>query len=392
MSRPTLEVADIFRASGDSFIDRNRSRIAWPHLKVMRAIERCRTAALGGHRDYCSGCGEDLGISYNSCRNRHCPKCQGLARRQWTGRRIADLVPLTYFHVVFTAPHQLSALILQNKRLLYSLLFRCSAETMTEVAANPRHLGAEIGFLGVLHTWGQTLEHHPHVHYVVPEGGFSPDRCAWIRPRYRFFLPVRVLSKLFRAKFVEALTSSYRRGKLQLHGSLQALREPRAFREFLRTLYRDDWVVYSKKPFGGPEHMLHYLSRYTHRVAISNHRLLSFEDGRVTFRWKDYAHGGKQRKMTLTAHEFIRRFLLHVLPRGFVRIRHFGWMANRSRSLRAAQCRALLPPGNPQPAQPLPSTTRLCPRCGGAVVVFERFAAKQLRRLSARLTCVPNSS
>jgi hypothetical protein len=243
----------------------------------------------------------------------------------------------------------------------------------------------------VLHTWGQTLEHHPHVHYVVPEGGFSTDRSTWIRPRYRFFLPVKVLSEVFRAKFVEALTSLYRRGKLQLHGPLQALREPRAFREFLRTLYRDDWVVYAKKPFGGPEHVLHYLSRYTHRVAISNHRLLSFEHGRVTFRWKDYAHGGKKRKMTLTAHEFIRRFLLHVLPRGFVRIRHFGWLANRSRSLRAAQCRALLSPSNTQPA-PLPSTTRLCPHCGGAVIVVERFTARQLRHLSAPLTSVPNSS
>ena len=392
MSRPTLEVADILRASGDSFVDRSRSHLAWLHLKVMRAIERCRTAALGGHRDYCSGCGEDLGISYNSCRNRHCPKCQGMARQQWTARRIADLVPLAYFHVVFTVPHQLSALILQNKRLLYSLLFRSSAETMTEVAANSRHLGAEIGFLGVLHTWGQTLEHHPHVHYVVPEGGFSADRSAWIRPRRRFFLPVKALSQVFRGKFVEALTSLYRRGQLQLHGPLKGLREPRAFRAFLRTLYLEDWVVYAKKPFGGPEHVLHYLSRYTHRVAISNHRLLRFEDGRVTFRWKDYAHGGKKRAMTLTAHEFIRRFLLHVLPRGFVRIRHFGWMANRNRSLRAAECRALLPPAGTRPISPPASTARLCPHCGGAVVVVERFTARQLRRLAAPLNCAPNSS
>jgi hypothetical protein len=392
MSRPTLEVADIFRASGDGFIDRSRSHIAWLHLKVMRAIERCRTAALGGHRYCCSGCGEDLGISYNSCRNRHCPKCQGMARQQWTARRIADLVPLPYFHVVFTVPHQLSALIPRNKRLLYSLLFRCSAETMTEVAVNPRHLGAEVGFLGVLHTWGQTLEHHPHIHYVVPEGGFSPDRATWIRPRSRFFLRVKALSQVFRGKFVEALTSSYRRSQLQMHGPLKALREPRAFREFLRTLYRDDWVVYAKKPFGGPEHVLHYLSRYTHRVAISNHRLLSFEHGKVTFRWKDYAHGGKKRKMTLTAHEFIRRFLLHLLPRGFVRIRHFGWMANQNRSLRAAQCRALLPPASSPTTPPSASTARPCLHCGGAVVVMKRFTAKQLRRLSAPLSCAPNSS
>jgi Putative transposase/Transposase zinc-binding domain len=289
MSRPVLEVADIFRAAGDRFLDRNPSQVAWPHLKVMRAIQRCRTAALGGHRDRCSGCGRELGLSYNSCRNRHCPKCQAQARQQWTERRIADLVPLGYFHVVFTVPHALSALMLQNKRLLYSLLFRLSAETMMEVAGNPKHLGAEIGFLGVLHTWGQTLEHHPHIHYVVPEGGFSSDRSAWIRPKYRFFLPVRVLSRLFRGKFVDALKHLYRRGQLQFHGALKPLRQPRAFAQFLRTLYRQEWVVYAKKPFGGPEHVLQYLSRYTHRVAISNYRLLSFEQGKVAFRWKDYS-------------------------------------------------------------------------------------------------------
>jgi hypothetical protein len=232
MNLPTLEVADIFRAFGDSFIDSSRSHVAWLHLKVMRAIERCRTAALGGHRDHCPGCGQDLGISYNSCRNRHCPKCQVMARNQWTARRIADLVPLGYFHVVFTVPRQLSALMLQNKRLLYALLFRASAETMMQIAANPKHLGAEIGFLGVLHTWGQTLEHHPHVHYVVPEGGFSPDRSRWIRPKYRFFLPVKVLSRVFRGKFLDALTVLYRRGKLEFHGSLKPLREPHAFGEF----------------------------------------------------------------------------------------------------------------------------------------------------------------
>lgn len=285
--------------------------------------------------------------------------------------------------------------MLQNKRRLYALLFRASAETMTEVAANPRHLGADIGFLGVLHTWGQTLEHHPHVHYVVPEGGFSPDRSTWVRPKYRFFLPVKVLGKIFRAKFVGALRNLHRRGQLECHGSLKALREPRAFHQFLRTLYQQEWVVYAKKPFGGPEHVLHYLSRYTHRVAISNHRLLGMDDGRVTFRWKDYAHGSRKRKMTLTAQEFIRRFLLHVLPRGFVRIRHFGWMANRSRTRLAATCRSLLQAeaGRPilPPPSPLVSPGRRCPRCGAPVVVVERFTAQQLRRMMPTLSAVSNS-
>lgn len=397
MSRPTLEVADIFRAAGGSFLHHNRSHIAWPQLKAMRAIERCRTAALGGHRDHCSGCGQDLGLSYNSCRNRHCPKCQAQARHQWIARRIADLVPAGYFHVVFTVPHQLSALMLQNKRVLYSLLFRASSETLLEVASNPKHLGAEIGFLGVLHTWGQTLEHHPHVHYVVPQGGFNADRSAWIGPRTpRFFLPVKVLSEVFRGKFVDYLRRLFRRGKLQFHGSLRFLAEPRAFARFLQSLHHHKWVAYAKKPFGGPEYVLRYLAQYTHRVAISNHRLLSFEDGKVTFRWRDYAHGNKKRKMTLAAPEFIRRFLLHVLPRGFVRIRQFGWMANCCRRRLAALCRSLLP------AQPMPSalseagtplnSPRCCPFCGGAVAVAEIFSARQLQRFAQRQTRATDSS
>ena len=391
MNRPTLEVADILRASGDSFIERNESRLAWPHLKVMRAIQRCRTAALGGHRDRCSGCGQDLGLSYNSCRNRHCPKCQGQARHQWIARRTGDLVPLGYFHVVFTVPHQLSALMLQNKRLLYSLLFRASAATLMQVASDAKRLGAEIGFLGVLHTWGQTLEHHPHVHYVVPEGGFSADRSTWIRPRYRFFLPVEALSETFRGKFVDGLKSLFRRGKLQFHGSLRSLVAPRAFAQFLRTLHRNKWVVYAKKPFGGPEHVLHYLSQYTHRVAISNHRLVSFEEGKVLFRWRDYAHGNKKRKMTLAAHEFIRRFLLHILPRGFVRIRHFGWMANPCRRRLAALCRSLLDAGMPLTTS-VPTPSRVCPHCGGAVSVEATFTPRQLRSLAQEQICVPDTS
>jgi hypothetical protein len=384
MSRPTLEVADIFRAYAGGFIDRSRAAISWPQHKVMRAIERCRTSALGRHRDECTRCGHDFGFSFNSCRNRHCPKCQAGARNRWVEARTRDLIPLTYFHAVFTLPHQLSEVVLQNKRALYELLFRSAAATLMEVAANPKHLGAEIGFLCVLHTWGQTLTHHPHVHCVLPAGGFAPGRTHWVHPRYAgFFLPKHVLSKVFRGKFIDGLECLFRRKKLTLLGSLQWLQEPRSFARFVRGLHGHDWVVYIKKPFGGPEHVLHYLARYTHRVAISNHRLLGMEDGKVTFRWKDYAHGGKQRKMTLAAEEFIRRFLLHVLPKGFVRIRHYGWMANRCRRESAALCRALLG----QESAPTSSTpdhtsapSRLCPFCGGAVAVIEMIVPRELSR------------
>ena len=339
MSPPILEVADIFRAWAGIFLEHCRARISWPQLKVIRAIERCRTAALGRHRDRCTGCGHDFGFSFNSCRNRHCPKCQTGARNRWIRAHTRDLVPLGYFHAVFTVPHQLSELMLQNKRVLYELLFRSVAATLLEVAANPKRLGAEIGFLCVLHTWGQTLIHHPHIHCVLPGGGFSPDRTRWVRPKCAgFFLPKQVLSEVFRGKFTDGLRDLFRRKKLAFHGSLRWLEEPRSFALFLHTLHRHDWVVDIRKPFGGPEHVLHYLARYTHRVAISNHRLLGMEDGKVTFRWKDYAHGGKQRKMTLAAEEFIRRFLLHVLPKGFVRIRHYGWMANRCGRRCAGHC------------------------------------------------------
>jgi len=321
-----------------------------------------------------------------TCRNRHCPKCQTGARNRWIAARTGELVPVGYFHAVFTVPHQLSELMLQNKRVLYELLFRSVADTLLEVAANPRHLGAEIGFLCVLHTWGQTLIHHPHIHCVVPSGGFAPGRTRWVRPRCAgFFLPKQVLSTVFRGKFTDGLKQLFRRKKLAFHGSLQWLEEPRSFARFLRTLHQHDWVVYAKKPFGGPEHVLQYLARYTHRVAISNHRLLGMEDGRVTFRWKDYAHGGKQRKMTLAAEEFIRRFLLHVLPKGFVRIRHYGWMANRCRRQCAALCRTLLGEEAAQPAAPSPSpeknsSGRRCPLCGGVVEVIEMIIPRELSR------------
>ena len=387
MSRPPLEVADIIRQAGKSFIEKNRGWLTWLHLKVLRAIERCRTAALGGHLDQCSQCGHRA-ISYNSCRNRHCPKCQTNARNQWLAKRSAELLPVRYFHVVFTLPHELAALALQNKRLVYALLFRASAETLLEVAADPRHLGAQIGFMSVLHTWGQNLLHHPHVHCVIPAGGLAFDRSAWIPSTSKFFLPVKVLSRVFRGKFDAGLKRAFRRGKLSFDGNLSHLSEAKNFRSFRRQLFRHDWVVYAKRPFGGPEHVLHYLARYTHRVAISNHRLVSFEDGRVTFRWKDYAHGGKKREMTISADEFLRRFLLHVLPCGFVRIRHFGFLTNRHRSESVALCRRLVgevPKTEPQPSQPAEPLTGSwpCPRCAGPMIIIERLSAEQIRRRCA---------
>ena len=260
------------------------------------------------------------GHLHNSCRNRHCPKCQTNARDKWLAARQKELLDVAYVHVVFTLPHALAPLVFHNKKLLYALLFRASAATLLEIAADPKHLGAEIGFLSVLHTWGQNLLHHPHVHCVIPAGGLSPDHKSWVRPRFPFFLPVKVLSRVFRGKFVGGLKRAFRNGELCLPGALKPLAQDKAFCSFLRTLFRQDWVVYAKRPFGGPQHILHYLARYTHRVAISNHRLVSFANSKVTFRWKDYAHGGKHRLMTLTAEEFLRRFLLHTLPRGFVRI------------------------------------------------------------------------
>ena len=395
MNRPALEVAEIFRASAHRFIERSRARIAWPQHKVMRAIERCRTAALGRHRDRCSKCGKDLGFCFNSCRNRHCPKCQILARNRWVAARTRELVPVNYFHIVFTVPHQLSQLMLQNKRILYDLLFRCASATLLEVAANPKRFGAEIGFLCVLHTWGQTLIHHPHLHCVVPAGGFAPGGGAWVRPkRAGFFLPKEVLSVVFRGKFYNGLKALFRQKKLCFEGSLSWLAEPHSFARFLHMLHCHRWVVDVRKPFGGPEHVLHYLARYTHRVAISNHRLISLEDGKVTFRWKDYAHGSKKRKMTLDATEFIRRFLLHVLPKGLVRIRYYGWMANRCRRERAAKCRALL---GAEPTEELLTSVsgpggRRCPFCGGAVEVVEIIVPRELVRCRSSRQRVPDSS
>jgi len=378
MSRPTLEVADILRISGNSFVKRHGSYLAPQHRRVMDAIVRCRTAALGGHRDRCSGCGHQA-ISYNSCRNRHCPKCQSNARDRWLAARSAELLPVPYFHIVFTLPHELSALVLQNKKLLYDLLFRASAATLLEVGRDPKHLGADIGLLSVLHTWGQNLQHHPHVHCVVPGGGLALDGSRWITASSRFFLPVRVLSRVFRGKFTAELKQLLLQGKLQFHGSLQELASPDHFQGFLRKLFRKDWVVYAKPPFGGAEHVLHYLARYTHRVAISNHRLVSFKDDQVSFRWK-------QKVMTVSADEFLRRFLIHVLPKGLIRIRHFGLFANRKRSASLRRCRMLLNTVAP-PLQPVPTAQIKCPLCSELMLVIERFTSLQL--LSAPQSTAP---
>jgi len=381
---PPLEVADIIRAAGRRFIEKHRSWLTGLHLKVLSAIERCRTAALGGHRDRCSRCGYTVAISYNSCRNRHCPKCQTNARDKWLAARQGELLAVPYVHVVFTLPHELAPLALYNKKLLYDLLFRTSAASLLEIAADPKHLGAQIGFLSVLHTWGSNLLHHPHVHCVIPAGGLSPDHERWVHPQYPFFLPVKVLSRVFRGKFVSGLKQMFQKGDLCLPGPLQPLAQRKTFHSFLRTLFRHDWVVYAKPPFGGPEHVLHYLARYTHRVAISNHRLVSFAEGKVTFRWKDYAHGNKGRLMTLAAEEFLRRFLLHVLPRGFVRIRFFGLLANRRRGTLLPLCRRLIEDSSgsliPSPAvtQNSSSSGSMCPLCGGSMIVVERLTAQQL--------------
>jgi Putative transposase/Transposase zinc-binding domain len=307
----------------------------------MSAIELCRTAALGGHLEECDSCGHQR-PAFNSCRNRHCPKCQSLARAQWLEDRQAELLPVPYFHVVFTVPEEIAALAYQNKEVIYRILFRATAETLRTIAADPKHLGAEIGFLAVLHSWGQNLLFHPHLHCVVPGGGISPDGQRWIACRPGFFLPVRVLSRLFRRLFLEYLQAAFDQGKLQFFASLERLREPRAFVRYLAPLRRSEWVVYSKPPFGGPQQVLNYLGRYTHRVAISNNRLLNIDQGKVTFRWKDYRHHDHQKTMTLEAEEFIRRFLLHVLPDGFQRIRHYGFLGHRYRQAKLVLCRQLL--------------------------------------------------
>ncbi len=384
MTRPTFEVADILGAHGDRFLERYRSSFDFQQLKAFRAIQRCRTAALGGHRDACWRCGYQA-ISYNSCRNRHCPKCQVQARQRWLATRESELLATSYFHVVFTVPQELNVLALENSRLFYDLLFTASAQTLLEIAADPKHLGAEIGFISILHTWGQNLLLHPHIHCAIPAGGLSPDHHRWVRPRYPFFLPVKVLSRVFRGKFLAGLKRLHGGNKLCCAGPAAAFADPQPFAKLIRRLHRHDWVVYAKPAFGGPLQVLRYLGRYTHRVAISNHRLLAFDKEGVTFRWKDYARGGRPGQMTLAATEFLRRFFLHVLPKGFVRIRHFGFLGNRFRASRLALGRQLLACSSSMSGeartQEAPSESPAlwhCPRCGATMIVIQRFTAAEL--------------
>jgi hypothetical protein len=382
MSRPTFEVADIVRTHGKPFIDRYQSQLGFQQLKALNAIARCRTAELGGHIDDCPGCGHTA-ISYNSCRNRHCPKCQAQARQRWLAAREVELLATRYFHVVFTLPHELAPLCQRNQRVLYNLLFRTSAETMLEIAADPKHLGAEIGFLSILHTWGQNLMLHPHVHCIVPAGGFAPGRKAWIRPLYAFFLPVKVLSRVFRGKFIKALRRAYRQKQLQFLGASADLGDAARFESFVHSLYRQDWVVYAKPAMGGAPQVLRYLGRYTHRVAISNHRLLAIDGDHVTFQWKDYAHGNKKRKMTVSASEFLRRFVQHVLPRGFVRIRHSGFLANGHRTKLLVIARELIgeSPESRTSSAPVPAEVRgwRCQFCGAPMRMGPNLTTFQLQ-------------
>jgi hypothetical protein len=363
MSRATHEVADVVHRFGNALL--LEGAVTPARRRVMRALVACRTARLGGHVEACDSC-DYRRITYNSCRNRHCPKCQGSRQAQWLEDRAGDLLPVEYFHVVFTVPEEVSALALQNKRVLYEILFHASASTLQTIAADERHLGAEIGFLSVLHTWSQDLRHHPHVHCVVPGGGLTRDG-SWVACRPGFFLPVRVLGAMFRGKFVAQLRAAFERGKLRFQGELQRLGERAAFAELLDSLMQKSWVVYSKPPFGGPVQVLKYLARYTHRVAIGNRRILAIDDSGVTFRWRDRANGDRARTMKLDGVEFLRRFLLHVLPRGFARIRHYGLLGNRKRTAKLAACRLLLGAPMPAPATvdvvPFEIADDRCPAC-----------------------------
>jgi len=370
-----LEVADVFRRHGDAYRRRHDGHLGRVERRVMSAIELCRTAVLGGHTEACADCGL-IRCAYNSCRNRHCPKCQGQARAEWLAARQAELLPVPYFHVVFTLPAAVAEIAFHNKATVYAILFRTAAETLRTIAADPKHLGAETGLVAVLHTWGQNLHHHPHIHCVVPAGGPSRDHTRWVTCRPGFFLPVRVLSRLFRRLFLDELRTAFTAGELGFFGELAALAEPAAFTRRLRELRRVEWVVYAKPPFGGPAQVLAYLGRYTHRVAIANSRLVSLANAAVAFRWKDYRHHSKTKLMTLAADEFIRRFLLHTLPDGFHRIRHYGFLANRQRAAKLALCRRLLDAPSPEPpaeqvqdAVP-PRRTKRCPCCGGAMVIL----------------------
>ena len=374
--RGALEVADIFRAAGQAYRDAHAGQLSLQQLKVMAAIEQCRTAALGGHVDACDECGF-VRIAYNSCRNRHCPKCQGAAARTWLAEREADLLPVGYFHVVFTLPAEIAAIAFYNKAIVYDLLFRAASDTMLTIAADRKHLGARIGITAVLHTWGSAMTHHPHIHMIVPGGGISLDGQRWVSSRPAFLLPVRVLGKLFRRLFLTRLNALHEAGRLRFFGDLLGLGDRRAFLRYLAPVRKKKWVVYAKAPFAGPEAVLAYLSRYTHRVAISNRRLIALDETGVTFRYKDYRRDGaeRHRSMTLCTDEFIRRFLLHILPKGFHRIRHYGLLASAGRKANLARARELLaapPPAEAEPSE-APDPRPSCPCCGGRMTLIETF-------------------
>jgi hypothetical protein len=382
--RPEWEVADVIRQYGEAFRSRHGGRLSGTQAQALRDLTRCRTATLGGHVERCLDCGRER-IAYNSCRNRHCPKCQALTRARWLAEQAGHLLPVEYFHVVFTLPSEVADLALANRAALYDLLFQSAAATLREVAANAKRLGAQPGVLMVLHTWGQNLHHHPHVHTVVTGGGLSCDARGnveqsprWVSCRKGFFLPVRVLSQVFRGKYLDGLRKLFAAGRLNLPDRWQALADPSAFARYLTPLYHKDWVVYAKRPFGGPEQVLKYLARYTHRVAISNSRLVDVADGRVTFRYKDYADKHRSKTMTLSADEFLRRFVQHVLPKGFVKVRHYGLLANRCREERLALCRRLLlvetvcaalAEGATEAVDDKPTVTIRCPHCGSRRIV-----------------------
>ena len=383
-TRPKWEVAEVIRQHGEAFLDKHGGHLTGTQKKALRDLGRCRTAALGGHVDECLDCGH-FRIAYNSCRNRHCPKCQALTRARWLDQQAEHLLPVEYFHVVFTLPREVADLALANPAVMYNLLFQAASATLREVAANPKRLGAQVGALMVLHTWGQNLHHHPHVHAVVTGGGLSCDAQGvvdaspqWVSCRKGFFLPVKVLSRVFRGKYLEGLQQAFAAGKLVLPKHRNALTDADAFRKWLSPLYRKEWVVYAKKPFGGPQQVLKYLARYTHRVAISNARLVDVADGKVTFRYKDYAAGNEQKVLTLSADEFLRRFVQHVLPKGFVKMRHYGLLANRQREFKLNVCRLLLKaagvPGafaESRPADVLiaEAQAKCCPNCGSTRIV-----------------------
>jgi hypothetical protein len=401
MSCPKLEVADVFHRYGETYRQQYDASLSTAQRRVMTAIEVCRTAALGGHAEKCDSC-DHKRVFYNSCRNRHCPKCQSLARAQWIENRLSEILDCEYFHLVFTVPEEIAAIAYQNKKVVYGILFRAAAESLRTIAADPRHLGAEIGFFSVLHTWGQNLLHHPHLHVVATGGGLSPDGTQWIACRPGFFLPVRVLSRLFRRLFLEDLQKAFNSGQLRFFSSLGELKNRMTFARYLAPTQNKEWVVYAKRPFAGPQQVLDYVGRYTHRVAISNNRLLSIGDNQVSFTWKDYRHNQQQKRMTLAADEFIRRFLLHVLPEGFQRIRYYGLLGNRFRREKLAQCRQLLCMALPEITSCEATATedyrdryqritgsslRECPVCHhGRMVLIETFAP------SPKLSVIPDSS